>query len=168
MTRPFVRFGRTAAVAFVLSLILTACYAYSPVEDAPPDAGSEIRLRVSPETGDRLVRESFLFRERPEILEGQLVERTASQLRLRISRPARRDFVAGGRSRDTVSLDVDQVSEVETKSLETGKTAALAGGVTAGLVATGALLLQGGGSGGGVPDGDGGEPLSITVPIPLP
>lgn len=168
MRSPLSRHGPAAAVACAVCLSLAACYSYSPVEDGLPDAGSEVRLHIGPEAGDRIVRESFLFSERPEILEGQVLERTESRIRVRVSRPARRDFVAGGRSRDTVGVDIGQISGAESKSLETGKTAALAGGVTAGLVATGALLLQGGGSGGDVPDGDGGEPLGITVPIPLP
>lgn len=168
MRRPLTRHGPPAAVACAVCLALAACYSYSPVEGGLPDAGSEIRLRITPEAGDRIVRESFLFRERPEELEGELLERTASRVRIGVSRPARREFVAGGRSRDTLSLDPAQIRGVELKSMETGKTAALAGGVTAGLVVTGAILLQGGGTGGDVPNGGGGQPLGITVPISLP
>lgn len=168
MRRPLARHGPPAVVACAVFLALTACYSYSPVEGGLPDAGAEVRLRIGPEAGDRIVRESFLFRERPEELEGELLERTDARVRIGVSRPARREFVAGGRSRDTLSLDPDQIRGVELKRMETGKTAALAGGVTAGLVVTGTMLLQGGGTGGDAPNGGGGQPLGITVPISLP
>lgn len=155
-----------AAATCVLFLGLSGCYAYSPVEGTPPDAGSQVRLRLNDAGAARVAEQTFL--SQPDVLEGELLERQTSELRVVISRPARRDFVAGGRRVDTVAVPLAGIESTELKSLEVAKTGALVGGVTVGLGLLGATLVSTGGGGGGLPDGGNGQPLNISIPVSIP
>lgn len=165
---PLVRRARrpVAAVTCVLFLALSGCYAYSPVDEGAPEAGSEVRLRLDDEAAERVAAQTVLGRR--DVVEGRLLEPRASELRMLVSRPARRDFAPGGRAQDTVLVPRSGVESVELKELETGKTALLFGGVTAGAVLLGVAVLNSAG-GGGLPDGgNGGQPLDISIPISVP
>lgn len=155
-----------AAATCVLFLALSGCYAYSPVEGSAPDAGTEVRLRLNDAGTDHVAEQTFL--SRPDVLEGELVERTSSELRVVISRPARRAFAAGGRSTDTVSVPLSGVERTELKTIEVAKTGALVGGVSLGLGLLGAALVASGGGEGSPPGGEDGQPLSISIPISIP
>lgn len=154
-----------AAATCVLFLGLSGCYAYAPVEGSAPDAGSQVRLRLNDAGTERVAEQTFL--SQPDVLEGELVERGTSELRVAISRPARRDFVAGGRRTDTVSVPRTGIESTELKSMEVGKTGALVGGITVGLGLLGATLVSTGG-GGGIPNGGNGQPLNISIPVSVP
>ncbi|MFB6240613.1 MAG: hypothetical protein ABEJ46_03470 [Gemmatimonadota bacterium] len=155
-----------AAATCALFLGLTGCYAYTPVEGSPPDAGSEVRLRLNDAGADSVAEQTFL--SRPDVVEGELVERRTSGVRVVISRPARRDFVAGGRRTDTVSVPLAGIESTERKSMEVGKTAALVGGAGLGLGLAGVALMSAGGGGGGAPGGNDGQNLGISIPIAIP
>lgn len=154
-----------AAATCALFLALTGCYAYAPVEGGPLDAGSQVRLRLNDAGTDRVAEQTFL--NQPDVVEGELVEQRASELRVAISGPARRDFVAGGRRTDTVSVPLAGIERTELKSMEVGKTGALVGGITVGLGLLGAALVSTGG-GGGIPGGGNGQPLNISIPVSIP
>lgn len=156
-----------AALTCLLFLALPACYSYSPVERGTPEAGSEVRLRLNDDGAERVVRQTPLTER--EVLEGRIVQQGDQEIRVLVSRPARRQFAAGGRMQDTVGLLRSGIESVELKQMETGKTAALVGGITAGAVLLGATLLNSGG-GGGSPPGDGGDsnPLNIAIPVSIP
>lgn len=169
MTRsPMIRRARrhVAAVTCVLFLALTGCYAYSPVDEGAPEAGSEVRLQLDAEGAERVAEQTVLSRS--DVVEGRLLEQRASELRMLVSRPARRDFASGGRARDTVLVPRSSIESVERKELETGKTALLFGGVTAGAVLLGVALLNSAGGGGAPGGGNGGQPLDISIPISVP
>lgn len=155
-----------AALTCVLFLGLSACYAYTPVDDGRPEAGSEVRLRLNDEGADRVAGQT-VFSKRT-VLEGRIVEDRVSELLVFISRPARRAFVSGGRRSDTVSVPLTGIEAVELKQVETGKTAALFGGVAVGLGLIAGVLVSGGGSGGAPPGDDGGQPFNISVPVSIP
>ncbi|MDP2496372.1 MAG: hypothetical protein Q8W44_00130 [Candidatus Palauibacterales bacterium] len=157
-----------AALTCLLFLALPACYSYSPVEQGgEPDTGSEVRLRLNDGGADRVAEQTFLSER--TIVEGRIVEQSGTQLRMLVSRPARRQFVAGGRTQDTVGVPRSGIESVELKQMETGKTAALFGGITAGAVLLGAAVLSSTGGGGSVDGGGGGtNPLSISIPISIP
>lgn len=155
-----------AALTCLLFLALPACYSYSPVEQSVPEAGSEVRLRLNDEGSDRVTRQTPL-RER-DAVEGRIVEPASSAIRLLVSRPARRQFAAGGRTRDTVAVPHSGIESVELKQMEVGKTAALFGGITAGGVLLGAALLSGAGGGSPPDNGGGTSPLGISIPVSIP
>lgn len=156
-----------AAFTCLLFLALSGCYTYSPVDEGLPDAGSEVRLRLNDEGTERVASQTFL--SQPDVVEGRLLEGRNVELRMLVSRPARREFVAGGRARDTVGVPRSGIESVELKRLETGKTVALFGGITAGAVLLGAVVLSSTGDGGGLPDGGGGGPqLDISIPVSIP
>lgn len=155
-----------AALTCLLFLALPACYSYSPVEQNAPDAGSEVRLRLNDAGGDRVAEQTFLTDR--TVVEGRIVEQSGSRVRVLVSRPARRQFAAGGRMQDTVGVPRSGIESVELKQIETGKTAALFGGITAGAVLVGAAVLNSAGSGGSPSDGGGTNPLSISIPVSLP
>lgn len=156
-----------AALTGLLFLALPACYSYAPVEQGAPEAGSEVRLRLNDEGTDRVTRQTPL-RER-DAVEGRIVEESSSEIRLLVSRPARRQFAAGGRTRDTVAVPLSGIESVELKQMEVGKTAALFGGITAGGALLGAAVLSGAGDGGSPPeDGGGTNPLGISIPVSIP
>lgn len=157
-----------AALTCLLFLALPACYSYSPVEQGAHEAGSDVRLRLNDEGTDRVTRQTPL-NER-DAVEGRIVEEGSSEIRLLVSRPARRQFAAGGRTRDTVAVPVSGIESMELKQMEVGKTAALFGGITAGGVLLGAVVLSSAGSGGSTPeDGGGGtNPLGISIPVSIP
>lgn len=157
-----------AAVTCLLFLALPACYSYSPVEQGTPGAGSEVRLRLGDEGADRVTGESSLVER--GVVEGRIVEQRGSAVRLLVSRPARRQFAAGGRARDTVAVPLSGIQSVELKQLEVGKTAALFAGITAGGVLLGAAALSSAGSGGSSPENGGGgtNPLGISIPVSIP
>lgn len=157
-----------ATLTCLLFLALPACYSYSPVEQEAPEAGSEVRLRLNDEGTDRVTRETPLVER--DAVEGRIVEQGSSAIRLLVSRPARRQFAAGGRLRDTVAVPLSGIESVELKQMEAGKTAALFGGITAGGVLLGAAVLSGAGGGGSPPENGGGgtSPLGISIPVSIP
>lgn len=156
-----------AALTCLLFLALPACYSYSPVEGTAPDAGSEVRLRLNDRGAERVAVQTPLTER--EVVEGRIVEQGSAELRLAVSRPARRQFAAGGRSIDTVSVPQSGIEGVELKKMEAGKTAALFGGITAGAVLVGVAALNAAGSGGTTPGGgNGGTPLGISIPVSIP
>lgn len=156
-----------AALTCLIFMALPACYSYSPVERGTPEAGSEVRLRLNDEGAERVVRQTSLTER--EVLEGRIVQHREQEIRVLVSRPARRQFAAGGRMEDTVGVPRSGIESVELKQMETGKTAALFGGITAGTVLLGAAAVNSAG-GGGSPPGDGGDgnPLNIAIPVSIP
>lgn len=155
-----------AGLTCLLFLALPGCYSYSPVERGAPEAGSEVRLHLDEEGAERMVRQTFLTRG--EVVEGRIVELRDSELRMVVSRAARRNFVAGGRDRDTVGVPRSGIATVELKQMETAKTAALIGGVTAGSVLLSIAALNAAGGGGAPDGGNGGETFSISIPVSIP
>lgn len=158
---------RPVAVLLLAALpgLLAGCYSYSPVDRRPPDAGGEVRLRLSPPAVRSVERQSPF--DGDETLEGELVRVARDSLSLAVSRPARATFRAGGVVRDTVQLASTDVRSVERKSLEPGTTAALFAGTVAGAGAVMAVVLSTTGEGGGTVDGgDDGTNLRLRVPIP--
>lgn len=156
-----------AAVTATLLFALTGCYSYSPVDDGAPEAGSEVRVRLNDEGAKRVSSQTYLRANR--VLTGRILQAGTSELRLVISRPPRNQFSTAGMIRDTVTVPAAGIESTETKQVETGKTALLVGGITAGAVALGAVALSGGGAGGTPPNGGGGgEPFSISVPLAWP
>lgn len=157
-----------AAVTCLLFLSLPACYSYSSVEGEAPGAGSEVRLRLNDEGADRVAQQTSLTDR--GVVEGRIVERGETELRLLISRPARREFAAGGRTRDTVRVPRSGIASTEHKQMEAGETAALFGGITAGAVLVGAAVLNAASGGGTSPGNDGGgtTPLNISIPVSIP
>lgn len=155
------------ALTCLLFLALPACYSYSPVERGTPEAGSEVRLRLNDEGAERLTRQTPLSER--EVLEGRIVQQQGQEIRVLVTRPARRQFAAGGRMEDTVGVSRSGIESVELKKMETGKTVTLIGGITAGAVLLGATALNSAGGGGSTPrGGDDTNPLNISIPVSIP
>lgn len=156
-----------AVVTATLFFALSGCYSYAPVSDGAPEAGSEVRIRLNDEGAQRVSSQTYLRANR--VLTGRILRAGTEGLRLVISRAPRNQFATTGMIRDTVDVPAAGIASAETKQVETGKTALLVGGVTAGAVGLGVAALSGGGARGTPPDGgDGGQPLSIRVPLSWP
>lgn len=158
---------RTAAALTLaaLSLLVTGCYSYSPVETGTAEAGTEVRLKLNDE-GVRAVRAQG-GRDRGGRLQGRLVATPRDSLVLRVAEPIREPALGGtgsatGVRHRRIAVPGSGVDAVETRSLSLWK--------TGGLAAGGALALRlflelpdviGGGGSGPIDSPPDGQPAAV-------
>lgn len=154
---------RLTPLALAAALLAGAgCYNYQVAAPGMLEPGGDVRIRLSPEAAERL-EEVRMTEER--VMEGTLIEERNGELLVETA-IGRIDPVAGGRIlKQVISVPSAEVREVETRSLDRGKTALVAGvatGILAYIVA--GQFQDGGGSDGITPPG---PPESRALPIPL-
>lgn len=154
---------RLTPLALAAALLAGAgCYNYQVAEPGTLEPGGDVRIRLSPEAADRL-EEVRMTEDR--VMEGTLVEERGGELLVETA-ISRIDPAAGSRIlKQVITVPSAEVREVETRSLNRGRTY-LAAGVAAGLLAylVAGQFQDGGGSDGVTPPG---PPENRAVPIPL-
>lgn len=143
---------RLTPLALAAALLVgTGCYNYQVAEPGMLEPGGDVRIRLSPEAAERF-EEVRMTEDR--VMEGTLVEERDGELLVETS-IGRIDPAAGGRIlKQVISVPSAEVREVETRSLDRGKTylvAGVAAGVLAYIVA--GQFQDGGGSDGVTPPG---------------
>lgn len=152
-----------SVVALVLTVTLTACYSYVPLENASPARGDEVRVHLTPEGASS----RSPAQEEGAHLQGVVVRSGPDSLAF-----WRRPMVRSGTrvdefERDTVAVavaHVDRIERSEMDAVKTGGVVLLGLGVIAGMAVLVANADPGGS--GDLGGGNGGGTLNLQVPLP--
>ncbi len=154
---------RLTPLALAAALLAgTGCYKYEVADPGMLEPGRDVRVRLAPEAAERL-EEVRMTEDR--LMEGKLVDQQGGNLMVET---AIGRITPTGTSRilkQVISVPFAEVREVETRSLDRGKTY-LGAGVAAGILAYIVVgqFQDSGGTDGGTPPG---PPESRVLPIPL-
>jgi hypothetical protein len=117
--------------------IVTACYAYAPIEPANVQPGAGVRVRVSGAASDRLA--PLLGVSNPRLVSGRLVDTRADTMIVEVPTVVQASM---GSSVETlhqrISIPRSELLELETRRLDRFRTAAVAGGVA---IVIGAIVI---------------------------
>lgn len=147
--------------------LASACYRYAPLEPANARPGTSVRARLSPTAAEPIA--LLLGRMDARLLSGTIVENRLDTMIVEVPSVLRSD---GGGSIETlhqrVSIPRNGLFELETRRLDRGRTAAVAGAVAivAGVVVTRSLRSDRGKE--ASPPGGGGNELRIPLWIRVP
>ena len=148
----------------VLALpLLTACYAYVPVEPAALRPGMSVRARVSAATATRMA--PLLGMSDARLLTGKLIESGADGMIIEVPSLAPRDFSSSSEVlHQRVSIARAELVELEGRSLDKLRTGAFVGGTAVILGAALVKALKGDPSTTRVTPG---SPAEIRLGIPI-
>jgi hypothetical protein len=122
---------------------LCACYTYAPVESHALPQGSSIRARVTPTAAQRIA--PLLGVSDPRVLTGSLISASAEGMVVEVPTAASTGM---GSSMQTlyqrISLAPADVTEMETRTLDRTRTAALVGASVAVAASVAIAALRGG------------------------
>lgn len=155
-------------IAFLLLVLLPACYSYVPLESGEPRVGEDVRLHlVEPEEGASA---SPVGTTDERTLTGLVVYSRADSLTLSRSAASARNVEVGSAAlRDTLTLSRSSIRRIEHSRIDAARTAIMTG-LGAGAIAAAVYLVANStlddSSAGG---GSGGTPRnSVTVPVRIP
>lgn len=141
-----------------LTPLLVGCYSYAPIEASSAPVGSEVRLHISGAASDRIAPIISQFNQR--VVTGKVEENNSGALTLEMQTGAALNtgnVVTPLTQR--VPFDRGEVTQIETRRLSTGRTAALMAVIAGGVALAAYAALQAGG------DSDGGSTMTGPPPI---
>ncbi|MFN8572163.1 MAG: hypothetical protein U0132_08905 [Gemmatimonadaceae bacterium] len=128
--------------AVCLLPLAAGCYRYAPMKASDVSPGTGIRARINVEAGSRIA--PLLGVTSARDLRGTLISATADTLVVEVPAPGVPDPDASGRVlNQRVSIARSEVLELETRTLDRVRTAALVGGSVAVLVSVLVKVLKG-------------------------
>lgn len=149
-------------VATVGMAVLTfGCYEYVPTTMEAVPEGARIRAVLTAD-GRRLLNQRFQFRNEDQTIEGELVDRTGSQVRLFVPSVPLGEAYGGRPLYQQVELPAQDIVRIELRRLDVSRTGLLVGGVAVVAGAVTVRILTGGEP--GRPPRDGGEPPERVAP----
>jgi hypothetical protein len=131
-------------IAAVVSPI-AACYHYAPVEEVQAEAGHEVRLQLTDRASVDLAEQ---IGPRIERVEGELLAVSDTAFTLRMSATYGRGNVETPWAGERVTFARGDVSRVERKAFDRGRSFVIGGGAVAGALLAGIAFNSLGGSGG--------------------
>lgn len=156
------RHFRSLALAALLPLLSGGCYSYQTVRVEEVAPGASIRARLTAAEVERI--QADLGRE-SRVVEGQVVHDEGSSFVLAVATRVAADGLGARRFETRLRLTKPEITEIEVRRLNRGRTAALValGGAVAAFVVSAAFDYGGIGAPGD--GGKGGE--AILIPIGL-
>lgn len=151
---------RSLLLTLAGSLVLTACYAYAPMEASRLQPGAAVRMRIDARTAQQI--EPLLGRTDARQLAGTVI--TAGVDTLIVEVPTTTQLAGSGTNqtlRQRVSIPRSSLLEVESRTLSRTRTWIATGAAAAIL---GAIILNATVEGGGRQGGNGGGPPELRPP----
>ena len=154
-------FWRGAATLAFLATLLPGCYSYVVSDPGLAPVGEHVRVAVT-RAGGAEIAEATGRDDAIPLIEGQLVERDAQTLTLRIPVGSPLDIGAVSNLGQVVRVPVGEILSIEEREFSRGKTALLIGGSTAAATLLVIAMMET--FGGGTPIDPGDADVSIRSP----
>jgi hypothetical protein len=149
--------------SFLLSPLLVACYSYQPIEPAAAPVGTEVRAHISGAASDRIAPMIGEFNKR--VLTGTVEENKDGAVTLEVQSGAAQNTAEITPLFQRVPLQRDDVTQLETRTLNRAKTTTLISAFAVGVVAVSYVALHSGGGRSGTVGGGEGPPPINRIPI---